>query len=290
MNDIVRHNKIRVYIYMTTMMIILGILGGILSKIFNWGALTGTGVFLIIGAIINLVAYFFSDTLILRASRAKKLSPTQSPELFNIVERLCHENQIPMPKLYLIEDSAMNAFATGRNPNHSAVAVTRGLLEKLTPEEVKGVVAHELSHISNWDMLLMTVIAVLAGLISILADVYWRSQIMSRAEEKDRSGILAVISMALAVFAPLAAMLIQLAISRQREFLADTSGAKMSRNPSFLISALQKIDRDRRPLPNMNAATAHLYFSNPMKEGGLIDKLFSTHPPIEERIEKLRQL
>lgn len=289
MNDIVRQNKARVYIYMTAMMLILGLLGSFLSRMLHWG-LTGTGVFLIIGGIINIVAYFFSDTLILRASKAKILTSAQVPELFVIVEELCRESRIPMPKLYLLDDSSMNAFATGRNPQHSAVAVTRGLLEKLTPEEVKGVVAHELSHIRNWDTLLMTVIAVIVGLISILADVYWRSQIVSKVEEKDRSGILSLISIALAVFAPLAAMFIQLAISRQREFLADASGARIAKNPSFLAAALQKIGKDRRPLPGMNAATAHLYFSNPMKEGGLVDKLFSTHPPIEERIQRLHQL
>jgi heat shock protein HtpX len=204
-----------------------------------------------------------------------------------MVGELAQESQLPMPKLYLIDDPAMNAFATGRNPSHAAVAVTRGLLEKLAPEEVKGVVAHELAHVRNWDTLLMTAIAVMAGLVSILADVYWRSRIMSKAEEKDRSGVLAIISMALAIFAPLAALFIQLAISRQREFLADASGAKMARNPASLASALQKIGKDRRPLPGMNAATAHLYISNPMKAGGLVDRLFSTHPPIEERIERL---
>lgn len=288
MRDMMYQNRIRVYIYMTIMMMILGLLGSFLSRVFHWG-LTGTGAFLIIGGITNIIAYFFSDTLILRASRAKILSSAQAPELFTIAEGLSRESGIPMPKLYLLEDSSMNAFATGRNPKHAAVAVTRGLLEKLTPDEVKGVVAHELSHIRNWDTLLMTVIAVLAGLISILADVYWRSQIVSKAQEKDRSGVLGLISLALAVFAPLAAMFIQLAISRRREFLADSSGARMAKNPLFLASALQKISKDRRPLPGMNAATAHLYFSNPMGEGGFVDKIFSTHPPIEERIRKLSQ-
>lgn len=289
MNDFVHRNKVRVFLYMTALMIILGALGRFLSGAFHWG-LTGTSVFLAAGAIINLVAYFFSDSLILRSAKAKRLTSAQVPELFTMVEDLTREIQLPMPKLYLIDDPAMNAFATGRNPSHSAVAVTRGLLTKLTPDEVKGVVAHELAHVRNWDTLLMTATATLAGLISILADVYWRSRIVSKAEEKDRSGILAVISMALAIFGPLAALFIQLAISRQREFLADASGAKMTRNPSYLASALQKISRDRRPLPGMNAATAHLYFSNPMKAGGLVDKLFATHPPIEERIERLQQI
>lgn len=243
------------------------------------------------GAVVNLIAYFFSDTLILRGSKARPLSPSHIPELFVIVEELVREANLPMPKLYLIDDPSMNAFATGRSPKHAAVAVTRGLLKKLTPQEVKGVVAHELAHIQNWDTLLMTAIAVIAGLISILADAYWRSGVMSKAEEKDRSGILSLISFGLAIFAPLAAMFIQLAISRQREFLADASGAKIAKDSSSLASALEKISMDRRPLPGMNAATAHLYFSNPLKEvGGLVDKLFSTHPPIAERIERLQKI
>ena len=289
MNDIVYQNRIRVYIYMTLLMMLAGLLGHFLSQAFNWG-LSGTGVFLIIGGITNLFAYFFSDTLILRASKAIPLTREQVPELFQMTEDMCKENGLPMPKLYLLEDSSMNAFATGRDPKHAAVAVTRGLLEKLNSNEVKGVVAHELSHVRHWDTLLMTFVAIGVGLISILADIYWRSQLVSKAEEKDRSGVLSVISLCLAVFAPLAAMFIQLAISRRREFMADASGACMAKSSSSLASALEKISLDRRPLPSMNAATAHLFFSNPIEEGGLIDKLFSTHPPIKERIEKLNQL
>jgi heat shock protein HtpX len=288
-NEMVRQNRIRVYIYMTLLILILGGLGTFLSNVFHLGV-SGTVIFLIIGIVINLVAYFFSDTLILRTSKAKWIKREQVPELFQIVEEMTNECHIPMPKLYLIDDSSMNAFATGRNPEHSAIAVTRGLLEKLTLEEVRGVVAHEISHIRNWDILLMTSVAIIAGLISILADVYWRGRIMSSAQEKDRSGILAVIGLILAVFAPLAAMFIQLAISRHREFSADASGAQIAKDPTFLASALQKISRDRRPLPGLNGATAHLYFSNPMKSEGFIDRLFSTHPPIEERIERLQKL
>ncbi len=287
--SIMRRNRTRVYLYMTAMMMILGVLGALLSRAFHWG-LTGTGVFLLMGAVMNVAAYFFSDTLIMRASRARPLSNEQAPELHAMVRELAQAGGIPLPRVYLIEDSSMNAFATGRDPRHAAVAVTRGLLEKLTPAEVRGVVAHEMAHVRNWDTLLMTVMAVLAGLISILADVYWRSTIVSKAGEKDRSGAVAFISLALAVFAPLAALLIQLAVSRRREFIADAAGAGMAHDASSLASALQKIGRDRRPLPGMNAATAHLYFSNPMKAGGLVDRLFSTHPPIEERIDRLRQL
>jgi heat shock protein HtpX len=289
MDEIIRLNRMRVYIYMTLIMIILGILGTLLSSAFNWG-LTGTGVFLIVGGLVNIVAYFFSDRLIIRAAKAKQLKREQAPELFLIVEELASVGQIPVPKIYLLDDPSMNAFATGRSPQHAAIAVTRGLLEKLNVEEVKGVVAHELAHIRNWDTLLMTAVAVLAGLISIAADIYWRSRIISKASDRDRSGITAYISLALAVFAPLTAMLIQLAISRQREFLADATGAKFARNTAGLAASLEKISRDRRPLPHMSHATAHICFSNPLQEGGLLDKLFSTHPPIPDRIQKLNQL
>jgi heat shock protein HtpX len=270
-------------------MLLLGGLGSVLSNVFGWG-ITGTGVFLIFGIIINLVAYFFSDTLIIKSSGASLLTKEQIPELFFMVEEIIDENHMPMPRLYLVNDSSMNAFATGRSPKHAAIAVTRGLLEKLTPNEVKGVVAHEIAHIKSWDTLLMTSISIIAGFISILADSFWYSRVISKAEEKDNSGILGTISFILSIFAPLAAMFIQLAISRRREFSADEISAKISKNPQYLADALNKISKDRRPLPGMNSATAHLYFSNPLKSKGLLDKLFSTHPPIEERINHLNQM
>jgi heat shock protein HtpX len=278
-----------VYFYMTLIMIILGSIGMFLSNALHLG-LTGTGVFLLVGALVNIVAYFFSDRLIIRASRAKPLQRQQAPELYAIVDDLAIIGQIPAPKIYLLDDPSMNAFATGRNPKHSAIAVTRGLLEKSTVEEVKGVVAHELAHIRNWDTLLMTAVAVLAGIISIMSDIFWRSRIISSASDRDRSGVMAYISLALAVFAPLTAMLVQLAISRQREFLADATGAQMAHSPAGLASSLDKISRDRRPLPHMSHATAHICFSNPLQEGGLLDRLFSTHPPIPDRIQRLHKL
>lgn len=288
-NDMIWKNRVRLYIYMTLLMMILGSFGIVISNIFGWG-ITGTGVFLIIGMIVNLIAYFFSDSLIIKSSGAVMLNREQVPELFLMVEEMTKAHQMPMPKLYLINDSSMNAFATGRNPSHSAVAVTRGLLEKLTLDEVRGVVAHEIAHIRNWDTLLMTAVSIMAGFISIMAESYWSSRVMSKVQEKDRSGVLATVSLILAVFAPLAAMFIQLAISRRREFQADESGSKISGNPLFLAGALEKISRDRRPLPGMNTATAHLYFSNPLKSEGFIEKLFSTHPPVEDRIGRLKGL
>lgn len=289
MHTIVKQNKLRVYVSMAVLTLLLGLLGTFLSAVFHWG-LSGTGVFLIIAGIINVVAFYFSDRFILRASGCRPLERVQVPQLFSMVEALCQANQMPVPALYLIDEAAMNAFATGRDPAHAALAVTRGLLEKLTPEEIKAVVAHELSHIRHHDMRLMAVVSILAGLVSILADMYWRGNLASKLEERDRSGVLAWIGVLLSVFAPLSAMFIQLAISRRREFLADAAGAEMVDNPSGLVSALKKIHMDRRPLPRMNPATAHIYFANPSKATGFIDKLFSTHPPLEERVRQLESL
>jgi heat shock protein HtpX len=288
-NAIAKQNTLKVYIYITILTLLITTFGHFLSRSFNLG-LTGTGIFLILAGIIDFVAYFFSDKLILRVSGAKPLTYEMAPNYFDLVKELCIQINLPLPKLYLINEDAMNAFATGRDIKHAALAVTRGLLEKLTPEEVKGVVGHELAHIKNLDMRLMAIVSILAGLISILADMYWHSNLVSKASEKDRSGVMNIIGLLLALFAPITAMLIQLAISRQREFVADTDGAHIAGHSQGLISALEKISRDRIPLPTATYATAHLYLSNPFTGGGFLDKMMSTHPPVEERIERLKKL
>jgi heat shock protein HtpX len=287
-NSIAKDNQIKVIIYMTILMLVLGVLGVAVTGLFHLN-LSITTIFLATGIVVNVLAYYFSDSLILKSVKAMVLSRAKAPELFQMVEKLATQQNLPMPKLYFIDDLAMNAFATGRNPEKSAVAVTRGLVEKLTPDEVNAVIAHEMTHIKNRDTFLMTVVAVLAGLISILADVFWRSNIIGRVQERDQSGVLAMIGMVFLVFSPLAAMLIQLAISRKREFIADNGGAVLLGSANPLISALDKISRDRRPMPKANAATAHLYFSSPSKATGFVEKIFSTHPPVEERLAMLKQ-
>jgi heat shock protein HtpX len=282
----IKEQNLKIYICMALLTFILGTLGTILSYTFGWG-LTGTGSFLLLAAVINFFSYFFSHRLILKMSGAKPLERNQVPELFEMVDKLCQKQGLPVPKLYLINDDAMNAFATGRDRKHAVVAVTKGLLEKLNLDEVKGVVAHELTHIQNGDMRLMTIITIVAGFISILADMYWHSMQVSKADSKDRSGILAIIGFILSLVAPLSAMFIQLAISRRREFVADAGSAQMTGEPLSLASALTKIRRDLRPLPSTGVTTAHLYFSNPSKATDVVEKLFSTHPPIEERIRLL---
>lgn len=284
----IKSNNLKVYLWMAGLTVIIGILGSLISYRFNWG-LTGTGSFLLIAGIIDFIAYFFSDKIVLRISRAMPVSKEQIPELYEITARLCAKANIPFPKLYIMDDNTMNAFATGRNYEHSAVAVTKGLLQKMNLDEVESVIAHELSHIKNYDMRTMAIVAVLVGLVSIIADLYWSSNVMNKAQEKDRSGALAIIGAILSIFAPLSAFFIQMAISRKREFAADAGSATLTQKPKALASALRKISMDIRLPKHFSASTAHLYFSSPSRDSW-IDKLFSTHPPISERIKILETI
>ena len=241
-----------------------------------------------------LVSYFAGDKLILAQSQARGLGSTEEPELRNIVEALALGLGVPTPKIYVIEDSAPNAFATGRDPQHASIAVTRGLLDKLDRTELEGVIAHELSHVGNRDIRVMVLVVVLVGTVALVADWMWRSMFWGRGRDRDRGGggaIIAVIAIALAVLTPIVATLIQLAVSRQREYLADASGALLTRYPPGLASALRKIAADKEPLEVANKATAALYIANPLKDApAFFDHLFDTHPPIEERIKRLEAM
>lgn len=242
----------------------------------------------------SFISYWYSDKIALAINRAKEVKHEENPELFHIVENLCITAGLPMPKIYIIEDLAPNAFATGRDKNHAVIAVTRGLLQKLEKTELEGVIAHELSHIGNRDILLSTVVVVLVGLVALLSDWFLRFSFWGggRRNRNDRQGgqigaILALAGIILAILSPLIATLIQLAISRKREFLADASGALLTRHPEGLARALEKISADPTPLRVANKATAHLYIANPFK-GKKLTNLFLTHPPMEERIMILR--
>ena len=241
-----------------------------------------------------LVSYFAGDKLILAQSQARELGPDEDLRLRDVVESLALGLGIPPPKMYLIEDSAPNAFATGRDPQHASIAVTRGLLDKLDRTELEGVIAHELSHVGNRDIRVMVLVTVLVGTVALLADWMWRSMFWGRGRDRDRGGggsIIAVIAIALAVLTPIIATLIQLAVSRQREYLADASGALLTRYPPGLASALRKIAADKEPLEVANKATASLYIANPLKDApAFFDHLFDTHPPIEERIKRLEAM
>jgi len=244
--------------------------------------------------VMNFVSYWYSDKIALASAGAQPVSIQSHAELWRIVENLAITAGIPMPALYVIEDPSPNAFATGRNPEHGAVAVTTGLLRILDKSELEGVIAHELAHIGNRDTLVMTVVVVLLGFVTLVSDFFFRAQLFGGGNRDNRgNAIVMVIGIALAILAPLIATLIQLAISRKREFLADASGALLTRYPEGLASALAKISHSGRPLQKANHATAHLFIANPFggeeeQKTGFMEKLFMTHPPVEERIKALR--
>lgn len=281
----IQQNQFKLYGYMFALTVIIGLLGVAISSHFNFG-LTGTGIFLLVAGIIDFVAYYFSDTLVIKSEHAKPISRETIPAYYDLVEEICKNNNIRIPKLYMIDSKAINAFATGRNIDKSALVVSRGLLEKLKPEEIKGVVGHELAHIESGDMKLMSVLSILVGIISIFSDMFWYSNAVNKASEKDNSGILVIIGIILSIFAPLTSLLIKLSVSRTREFTADARGAEISGNPEYLANALNKIKHDRIELPHINSATAHLYIASPYKSD-FIETLFSTHPNIDERIQRL---
>ncbi|MDO8601121.1 MAG: M48 family metallopeptidase [bacterium] len=268
------------------LVIIIGF-GWIFSQVFQNPVILIYAV--IFSLIINIASFWYSDKVVLAITRAKPIKKQDSPELYRLVENLCITAGLPSPPIYILEEAQPNAFATGRDKNHAVIAVTRGLLEKLDKAELEGVISHELSHIGNKDMLLMTMVVVLVGFISILSNIFTRSLFGRR---DDRNGgqaglILAIVGIVLAILSPIVAMLIQMAISRKREFLADASGALLTRYPEGLASALEKIGADKNPMKTASASTSHLFIANPLKGQSFLT-LFSTHPPLEERIKALR--
>jgi heat shock protein HtpX len=247
--------------------------------------------FVIFSIVMNITSYWYSDKIALKLNHAKQIKREDNPDLWNIVENLSITAGLPMPKLYVIDDPSPNAFATGRNKNHAVVCVTSGIMQILDKTELEGVIAHELSHIGNRDILLSTVVVVLVGFISIIADMFLRSMFWGggRSRDNDRSdGLLMILGILLSILAPIFAMLIQLAISRKREFLADASGALLTRYPEGLANALIKIDKYSRPMKYANQATAHLFINDPFRGmNKKVSGLFSTHPPIEARVKAL---
>jgi len=276
--------------------LLVSLVGYIFGKISGYG--TGMVAFAVIfSCATSFFSYFFSDDIALGISGAIKVDKNTEPKVFRIVENLCIGAGIPAPKVYLIKDTAINAFAVGRDPKHAAVVLTTGAVERLEDEELEGVVAHELSHIKNFDTRLMVIVVVLIGSVILLADWMARSLFYRRrGRDSDSRGgeVLFLIGLLLIVLSPLIATLIQLAISRNREYLADASGALLTRYPVGLASALEKIAQDKEPLEVANKATAHLYISNPLKNQkdsvSWFANLFNTHPPINDRIQRLRSM
>jgi heat shock protein HtpX len=269
----------------------------VFAQVMGYGS-SAAGIALIFSGLMSFGSYWFSDRIVLAMSGARPATREKDFHFYTVTENLCLAARIPMPKLYVIEDSAMNAFATGRNPEKGVVCATTGLLKRLDRTELEGVIAHELSHIQNYDMLLMSVVSVMVGFLALLADWFLRMSAFGGKRDREDNGQLGMIfllaGIALAVLSPLIAQLIQLAISRQREFLADASAAKLTRQPEGLARALAKLDADREPLEAANKATAHLYITNPLKNHhdavGWFAGLFNTHPPIAERIQRLREM
>ena len=261
------------------------------------GALFGLALAFVVGIVSGIATYYGGDRMVLAASRAREISHEDAPVLFNVVEEMAIAAGLPMPKVYIIDDSAPNAFATGRDPEHASVAVTSGLLEKLDRDELQGVIAHEMSHVGNFDIRYAMLVGVLVGTTVLISDFFLRGLWFSGGRGGGRGGgglpqiIMLVVAILLAILAPLFARLLQLSISRQREYLADASAVQLTRNPKGLADALQKISGDREVLEAANRATAHLYVVNPVKRFEKRARgLFSTHPPIEDRIEILRSM
>lgn len=247
----------------------------------------------ILSILMSFFSYWYSHKIVLRMTGARPIEKKDNPELYRLVENLCIAGGLPLPKIYIIDSQQPNAFATGRDPKHGVIAVTQGLLDRLDRVELEGVIAHELAHIGNRDILLLTVVIVLVGVVVLITDFFFRYAFWSRGFDIRMRIIMILIALALAILAPLMAQIMKLAISRKREFLADASGALLTRYPEGLARALEKISKDPQPMRKASDATAHLYIVNPFKgkeQKSWLHKLFMTHPPIDERIKALRQM
>ena len=294
MYDQIAGNKRRSYLLIFVFILIVAGIGHVFSLYTQWGhgALVAA---VVIAIAMSWGSYYYSDRIVLGMSGAKAVTREQEPYLWNAVEGLSLAAGLPMPRLYIIEDSAPNAFATGRDPQHAAFAVTRGLLEKMNRLELEGVVGHEMAHIRDYDIRFMMLVSVLVGTTVLLSDWMLRSLWYGGGRRRSSSGrggaggVLMLIGLVFVILSPIIAQLMQLAVSRQREFLADAEGARLTRYPEGLASALEKIAADTEPLEVANKATAHLYIYNPLRDHkGWMNSLFSTHPPVEERIKRLR--
>ena len=254
----------------------------------------------IYSVLVSFFSYWYSDKIVLAMARAKPIEKSENPELYRLVENLCITAGLPLPRIYILEETQPNAFATGRDPQHAVVAVTRGLLERLERVELEGVIAHELSHIGNRDAFLQTIVVILAGIVVMITDIFLRMSFWgglgrrgSRERENQLGIVLMLVGLFLAILAPIFATLIRLAISRKREFLADASGALLTRYPEGLARALEKISADPNPLRIANNSTSHLFITSPFRgkqSQNWFTKLFLTHPPIEERVRALREM
>jgi heat shock protein HtpX len=301
--DQIGANRRNSFLLATVVVIILGLLGFAIGYAIigsPTGGLFVTGLAIAVGAITGVATYFNGDKLVLTVSGARPVDEATAPQLLNVVREIAIAANIPMPKVYVIDDTAPNAFATGRDPAHASIAITTGLLEKLDREELQGVIAHELSHVRNLDIRFSLVVGVMVGAIAILADFFLRftfwGGVSGRRSDRDSGGngiqaVILVVAIVLAILAPIISRFIQLAVSRQREYLADASAVELTRNPYGLERALAKIGMDKEVLEVANRGTQHMYFTNPIKKfEERSSNLMSTHPAILDRINRLREL
>jgi heat shock protein HtpX len=276
-------NTIKTFILLVALTLILIWAGGAL------GGKQGMTIAMILALGMNFFSYWFSDKIVLKMYGAKEVTESEAPELYAIVRRLAQRAELPMPKVYMIHKDQPNAFATGRNPSHAAVAVTTGIMRILSSEELQGVIGHELAHVKNRDILISTIAATIAGAISYLAHMAQWAMIFGGHRDDDEGGN-PFAAIAMMIVGPIAALIVQMAISRSREYAADQGGAQIAGNPRYLAGALRKLDRASQQIPmDANPATSHMFIVNPLSGGGLL-KLFSTHPPIEERIARLESM
>lgn len=287
--NIADSNTRKTWILITFFLVFIILLGWLFSYLLDSNFILYIAV--IISITTSVSSYWFSDKIVLASTHAEPIKKEDSPELYRIVENLSIASGIPMPKVFLLNEAQPNAFATGRDEKHAVIAVTKGLLGKLERNEIEGVIAHEISHIRNKDILLQTAVVVLVGIIAIVSDFFIRISFYSGDRDNKNNGIMIVLGIIAAILAPIAASLIQLSISRKREFLADASGALLTRYPEGLASALEKISSDSTPIRTANNSNAHLFISSPLRgkeSKSWFSKLFLTHPPVEERIANLR--
>lgn len=295
--DLVAKNKQKSWIIITLFMTFIVGAVYVMSMGLGYG-LDLVGIALIVSGVMSFASYWWSDKIILTLSGARPATREEFFDFYTVTENIVMGQRMPMPKLYVIDDTAMNAFATGRDPDHAVVCATTGLLSRLERSEIEGVVAHELAHIQNYDIRLMSIVAILVGFVALLSDWMLRMTMFGGRREERGGGqlqiIMLVAGIALAILTPIVSQLIQLAISRRREFLADATGAGMTRNPEGLARALEKITADHEPLEAANKATAHMYIANPLKDHkdaiGWFAGLFRTHPPVEDRLQQLRSM
>jgi heat shock protein HtpX len=300
-------NRRNSFLLAIVVILFLGVFGYVIGYVIGYSSgnevafgIGAVAIAVVFGILSALGSYYGGDKLVLASSHAQEVTPQQAPGLYNVVNEMAIAAGVPMPKVYIIDDPSPNAFATGRDPQHSSIAVTTGLMQKMNREELQGVIGHEMSHVRNYDIRFTLIVGVLVGSIALLAQLFLRYTFWfggGRSSRDDNRGgggglaiIMLVIGVVLAILAPIFSALVQMAVSRQREYLADASSVELTRNPHGLESALAKLASDNESLHSANGATQHLYIVNPLKKLGGGSALFSTHPPIVDRINRLRQL